>query len=226
MQGELMNESRAVLVNRIIVLSKVLKLSYTEFIEKFFNEINVDLNNVIINPDNSIDVNQDVDLSHLELEEIPMKFNIIKGNFACSHNQLTSLKGCPKVVFGSFKCNNNYLTDLVLGPEIVTGFYNCDLNELISLNGAPSQVSSFYCSFNKLTNLVGSPSKVTTYYVCCNNRLTSITGSPASVSLFDCSNNLLNDFNKSLDEVDYLIAQNNPLANLNYLPEIRISLEI
>jgi len=32
----------------------------------------------------------------LDLSIIPTQFNIIKGNFNCSENQLESLKGCPE----------------------------------------------------------------------------------------------------------------------------------
>ena len=64
-----------------------------------------------INSDGSIDVNDHgVFFNGYGLNELPLKFNRVSGKFDCSHNNLTSLEGCPKYVGGSFFCNNNKLT--------------------------------------------------------------------------------------------------------------------
>ena len=47
---------------------------------------------------NAIDVNGDVNLHGDGLSELPLKFNVIYGNFYCSNNQLTTLEGCPKII--------------------------------------------------------------------------------------------------------------------------------
>ena len=62
------------------------------------------IRNYKINPDGSIDVNGNVDLSYMGLTKIPLKFNKVNGWFDCSYNKLTSLEGCPKEVEWSFYC--------------------------------------------------------------------------------------------------------------------------
>jgi hypothetical protein len=81
------------------------------------------------NSDGTWSSDKDVDLSEMSLERIPVEFKIVKGDFACNDNKLTSLEGAPKEVKGDFACNDNKLT---------------------SLEGAPKEVGgNFYCSYNK-----------------------------------------------------------------------------
>ena len=54
-----------------------------EICEKYWIE------NYTINLDGSIDVYDSVDLSHYEITELPLKFNIVTGDFICSNNKLT-----------------------------------------------------------------------------------------------------------------------------------------
>ncbi len=70
------------------------------------------IKNYTINQDGSIDVNGNVNLSSLELTELPLKFNRVSGYFSCSLNKLTSLEGCPSYVGGDFYCSWNELTSL------------------------------------------------------------------------------------------------------------------
>ena len=51
-----------------------------------------------------------VDLSHKNLTEIPIKFNIVQGSFYCQFNKLTSLKNSPKIVqcVNNVQCINNF----------------------------------------------------------------------------------------------------------------------
>jgi hypothetical protein len=112
----------------------------------------------IINPDGSIDVDDDVDLSYRELTKLPLKFNRVNGNFSCNNNQLTSLEGCPKEVCGSFGCSDNKLTNLIGCPNYVVGpfssFY-CYRNNLTSLEGCPSDVvGSFLYSSNPISTII------------------------------------------------------------------------
>ena len=67
-------------------------------IKKIIKKLKLHFNKVTINKDNSIDYNGDVDISNKKLDIIPLQFNIVKGNFDCSDNKLTSLKGAPKNV--------------------------------------------------------------------------------------------------------------------------------
>jgi hypothetical protein len=50
-----------------------------------------DIKNYIINPDRSIVVDGDLDLSFKGLSELPVRFGIVSGSFYCDNNKLTSL---------------------------------------------------------------------------------------------------------------------------------------
>ncbi len=90
-----------------------------------------------INDDMSISVNGNVDLSDKNLKSIPIKFKEVTGHFSCSHNQLTSLEGCPETVGGGFSCNNNQLTSLKYCPETVGGDFWCSYNQITNFDGLP-----------------------------------------------------------------------------------------
>ena len=101
------------------------ELEITKNNVKEFKDIKVIIGDVIINGDI---------LKELNLDEV-------SGDFNCSFNRLTSLKGGPKL--------------------LVTKDYFCSNNTLTSLEGAPIIVNAgFYCSHNKLTNLKGAPKVV------------------------------------------------------------------
>ena len=121
-----------------------------------------------INPDGSIDVDGDVNLSFDKLDKLPLRFNRVGGDFTCMHNNLTTLRGCPNYVGGSFGCGNNQLT---------------------SLEGCPKEVGdTFYCSSNKLTSLKGGPEKVYDMFYCGGNPLESLDGYNGNYDMLDCDN--------------------------------------
>jgi hypothetical protein len=123
-----------------------------------------------INPDGSVDIDGDVNLSEMKLKELPFKFGKVEGYFDCSSNQLTSLQGAPSEVRGVFNCFNNQLTSLQGAPSKVRGDFYCSDNQLTSLQGAPSEVGGgFFCSYNQLTSLQGAPSKVGKSFFCHSN---------------------------------------------------------
>ena len=108
--------------------------------------------NYTVNPDGTVDVDGNVDLSNRKLTRLPLKFGKVSGNFYCSYNKLTTLEGCPTEVGGSFLCNNNQLTTLKGGPKIVGRNFVCYYNKLTTLEGCPKEVvGHFSCSNNKLT---------------------------------------------------------------------------
>ncbi len=92
------------------------------------------IENYTINSDGSIDVDGAVDLLHLNLTKIPIKFNNVYGNFDCSYNLLTSLENSPKWIRDSFFCIENSLTSLE-GCPISDMYYYFGDNPLESLNG-------------------------------------------------------------------------------------------
>ena len=97
--------------------------------------------------DGTIDVVGNVYLPSANLKEIPFQFGEVTGEFSCSMNRLTSLKGSPRKVGGSFYCTRNDITSLEGGPEWVDESYFCDANEdLYSLKGAPKHVGVFFRS--------------------------------------------------------------------------------
>ena len=103
-----------------------------------------DIKDYSINPDGSIDVNEDVNLAGYTLGKLPLKFNYIRGSFYCNSCSLTNLIGCPKIVGKSFYCRNNKLTSLQNSPEIIYGRYYFKDNPLKTLDG-------FYGDYSKLS---------------------------------------------------------------------------
>ncbi len=96
------------------------------------------IKNYTINPDGSIDVDGDVNLSFDKLDKLPLRFNRVGGDFTCMYNNLTTLRGCPNYVGGSFGCGNNQLTSLEGCPKEVGDTFYCPSNKLTSLEGLPS----------------------------------------------------------------------------------------
>ena len=62
---------------------------------------------------------------------MPVEFGVVHGDFDCSNNWLTTLKGCPKVVTGHFNCASNDLTNLDYLPEAVDEGILCANNPFI-----------------------------------------------------------------------------------------------
>ena len=90
-----------------------------------------------VNQDGSIDVDKDVNLSHRNLYQLPLKFNKINGHFSCEDNKLSNLNGCPREIKKYFNCGHNDLTTLVGGPNKVGGGYYCEYNHLKDVHGFP-----------------------------------------------------------------------------------------
>ena len=111
------------------------------------------ITNYTINGDGSIDVNGNVYLYNKELTELPLTFNKVSGYFNCSHNQLTSLKGCPRWVGGWFTCYRNKLTSLEFSPEYVGSNFYCYNNDLID-NYCESEIGGHFCTNLKQEGLI------------------------------------------------------------------------
>lgn len=67
----------------------------------------VKIKNYTINDDFTVDVDSDVVFTYMHLPEIRVQFGVINGNFNCSDNDLTSLKGAPLEIHGDFHCERN-----------------------------------------------------------------------------------------------------------------------
>jgi len=160
--------------------------------------------------------------------------DIVKGNFYCYHNQLTSLEGAPEKVGGNFVCNDNQLKSLEGGPEQVGDTFWCDYNQLTNLEGAPEKVGEdFWCHNNQLTSLQGAPEQVGGYFDCNRNKLTTLEGAPKKVGGdFDSRNNKVNlaieeEFIESgsyqdnywIDLLKYMLKENIPLEKVEGWPD-------
>jgi len=93
--------------------------------------------NAILNEDGSYDVDDDVDLSEMNLTELPIVFDKVSGDFICYYNKLTSLEGSPREVGGDFICYENQLPSLEGAPREVAGSFSCENNNLTSLDNMP-----------------------------------------------------------------------------------------
>jgi hypothetical protein len=79
-----------------------------------------------INPDNTIDVNGDVDLDYVlgKMEKLPVKFGKVSGSFLCNYTKLTTLEGCPNYIGGHFSFFNN---TTFLNIKYVGGNFHCNI---------------------------------------------------------------------------------------------------
>ena len=167
-----------------------LKDSKKESIKKFLQVINC--RDYKINDDYTIDVVGSVKI-RMPLNKLPFKFELVMGDFDISSCGLITLEGCPEEVEGNFICTNNRLTNLKGGPKIVGGDYDVKQSDLSSLLGAPQHIKKdFDACYNNLTNLKGSPQIVDGSFYVANCLLDSLEGSPDIISNdFDCSYNIL-----------------------------------
>ena len=95
------------------------------------------IGNYTKNPDGSLSVEGYVDLSNCNLKVLPFQFKEVTGDFYCSNNKLTSLKGAPLYVGGNFACHNNKIKSLIYAPKKVGLSFICSFNKLLSLKGVP-----------------------------------------------------------------------------------------
>ena len=110
------------------------------------------------NDDFSIDVDGDVKINYKELVSLPIKFNIVTGNFDCAYNNLIYLEGCPISVGGRFYCHFNKLKTLEGTPEIINSDFDCSCNELTSFKGCPKYIGrNFVCYHNHFKSFEGAP---------------------------------------------------------------------
>jgi hypothetical protein len=130
-----------------------------DLIDAVCNEYEIE--NYKINPDGTIDVYGDVDLSgnNFDIIAFPVKFGEVRGSFDCSYTELMNLEGAPHTVGGNFDCSSSYLTTLFGSPKYIGGDFHCESNKLTTLEHGPLKVDrGYYCYSNdSLTSLIGSP---------------------------------------------------------------------
>ena len=95
---------------------------------------------------------ESLNLSNMGLTEFPkMSHIIIKGDFYCCGNQITSFKDCP-IVNGSFDCCSNQIKSFKDCPDINGNFWCMD-NQITSFKDCPEIGGYLYSGiviFNKV----------------------------------------------------------------------------
>lgn len=171
----------------------------------------------------SVDVNGDVlfdsNIKGMKFEKLPIKFNIVNGDFSLFRYTLENLEGlpthvggdfylydtkiktknlvgCPIEVLGDFRLTNMELTSLEGSPEFVGIDYQIQGVSVPNFKGISQRIGRNYLIQNcrSLKNLEGLPDQIPHCLMisCCN--LTSLSGCPKHIEEdFDCSENELKD---------------------------------
>jgi hypothetical protein len=92
-----------------------------------------------IQDDGTVDVQWSVYMPD-ELEEIPIKFGTVTGDFVAEEKGLKTLHNMPKLVTGDCELAGNKLTTLLGAPLEVGGNFFVNRNPLVSLDGFPQKV--------------------------------------------------------------------------------------
>ncbi len=147
----------------------------------------------------AVNVKGSVNLSgKLEKCYLPVKFKRVCGDFTCTSNYLTSLRGAPEYVEGTFDATDNQLKTLKFAPNTVIRNFICSQNSLINLKWAPTnKMQLFDCSSNDIVSLVGAPKIIQGHFFCLSNKLTSLKYCPQKVLALNCSFN-------DIDTIEYL----------------------
>lgn len=174
-----------------------------------------------INPDYSVDVHADVDITDMSLSRLSVRFRNIEGNFDCSYNRLENLVNAPEIVNGSFDCSLNSIYSLIGGPKIVKGGYYCSDNKLSDLQGFPEKVYVIFdAERNKITTLKGCPDVLLcNNFTVAQNGLTNLCNGPKIGYNFDCSMNSITSLENGIKELKgTFICTHNKLKTLIGMP--------
>lgn len=162
---------------------------------------NYNINYYEICDNNIVNVNQSVYIVNKNIDELPFKFGIVKGDFNVNCNNLTNCNNFPVEVYGYVSCGNNKIT---------------------SLEGFTKKCNSISLINNKLKNLNGLEIEEISYDFCCsNNQITDIKSSIKKVGNFDCNHNKISDVSNFPEKIYKSLSMlNNPIT-LENLIEMR-----
>lgn len=183
--------------------------------------------NLVYNKETMLyDCDGDVDLTEKGLTEFPVSFGVVKGNFFCAGNKLTSLKGAPQEVKGNFDCRYNELTSLEGAPQKVGDSFYCSHNKLKTLKNAPQEIKwNLWCDNNELETLEGAPKEIGGDLHCEHNKLKTFEGAPQRIgtgysnSTINCSNNNIESF-VGIPNCDQIDISHNKLKTLEGSPRV------
>ena len=137
-----------------------------------------------------------IDLSGMDLTELPDLSSVTVDYFNCSDNKLKNLKGSPQKVNGDFRCNKNELTSFESTTEQIGNCFYCHDNPAPSLDGMPQKVHSICCGSKHLKKLKGAPLKINGFLRCSYSSITDLEGCSQEIggnlelSNNDCLENL------------------------------------
>ena len=145
------------------------------------------------------------------LDELPINFYKVGGQFDCSSGNLVSLNGSPKYVGGNFNCSDNKLTSLLGAPLYVDGIFNCNYNKLTSLEGAPPHINGgFACRKNNFTSLNGIPKTIN------GDFLISVGPHTPLLKLLTISGvKSFNFYSEYMEGFEHMDAIDSPLSEIN-----------
>lgn len=147
-----------------------------------------------------------LNLSNMGLTRLPDLSDCqVNGSFDCSHNPLTSLRGCPMYVCGDFTCTHTNITTLKHMSNVEDSFdanINLSHNKLKNLQGMSESIDVLDAfidvSHNDLTNLcgIGRAGQIK-FLNCSHNKLKSLSGinQECQYATIDCSYNNLSRLN-------------------------------
>jgi len=191
-----------------------------EKVKSFLSHIKIKEDDYRIYDNLSVDVFCDVDMSQRGLTEIPIKFNLIAGNFDCSMNKLKNVINSPDTIFGYFDCSFNDIYSLIGGPTSVRDGYYCSDNLLENLYGFPTKCGIvFDCSSNNIKTMKGCPEIINfADFDISRNKLKDLRDGPKEVKNFDCSHNEITTLSGGIINSDKFVCTHNKLISLLGMP--------
>jgi len=164
-----------------------------------------------------------LDLSYMNLKELPLNLpsSLLKLN--CSGNQITHISSILPISLQTLDCSNNQIRQLP--------FFSCHLRKLDCANNCleslpsilPSCLTYLDCSNNKIRQLPEILPANLGLLDCSNNFINQIPFHidqliPNSLWWLDCSHNFIKQLPVCLPYISYLYCNNNQMT---YLPNIR-----
>ena len=141
-------------------------------VENNISYLGIDFNGIEITKDLIVNFRGDLTLKKLDINKLPFKMGVVRGDFRCIDCPITTLAGFPQTVEGDFIIEFLDLDDsLEGGPTNVGGGYRVVDCNLKSLKGAPRLVKgSFISHNNSLNDVAGSLKRVRGNFVCTDNK--------------------------------------------------------
>lgn len=179
---------------------------------------NMGISSYIVHDDLTVDVNGNVSISASGLNEIPVQFGIVNGNFLFFGCNLKSLKGSPREVTGSFDCSFNDLKTLEYSPTKVLGLFVCTSNKLTSFFGCPKEIGKDFVSRgNKIRTLKYAPDIIRGNFRITDNYLESIN---------DLNSEIGGYFFHEVDSLENRLEQFKNLYEISRLPSTTYQLTL